>query len=297
MWLNNPGFWSALKSWLLLTVLWQCTLGLAIGLVIGKIANKALRFSDQRGYISHPSFVVFYLLLAILCVGVGSILGIDDFLVAFGAGVGFAHDGWFAKKTHSLPFPAIMDMMLNSSLFVFFGSIIPWHQFVPRDVAPHCGVWQLILFLVLVLLFRRIPIVYALKNFIPDLHTYREALFCGHFGPMGAGALFLAIEARAELENGTSSPEPRPEMLGPPYSRKENAIALVWPVICFVVLGSTMVHGLSAVGISVVGHFSRKEGERAPLIGVETDPMSDMVHDGEESEPEVSGSENEAAAA
>lgn len=297
MWLNSPSFWTAFRNWFLLTVLWQCVLGLAIGLVIGKVANEALRFSDQRGYISQPSFVVFYLLLAIFCVGVGSILGSDDFLVAFGAGVGFAHDGWFSKKTRSLPFPTIIDMMLNSSLFVFFGSIIPWNKFIPRDVTPHCGVWQLILFTVLVLLFRRIPIVYAFKRFIPDLRTSREALFCGHFGPMGAGALFLAMKARAQLENGISKPEPKPKTL--PYSKNENAIQLVWPVICFVVLGSTFMHGLSVVAISVGGHFRRKEGERAPLIGRETDPLDAMDHDGGngESEPEISGSEDESAAA
>ena len=294
MWLNNPNFWDAFKSWFLLTVLWQCAFGLAIGLVIGKIANSALRFSDLRGFISQPSFIVFYFLLAILCVGIGSILGSDDFLVAFGAGVGFAHDGWFSKKTKSIPFPTIMDMMLNSSLFIFFGSIIPWNQFVPRDVTPHCGVWQLFLFLILVLIFRRIPIVYALKRFIPDIRTYREALFCGHFGPMGAGALFLAIEARAQLKNGTSSPEPKPKTTDPTYSKKENAINLIWPVICFVVLGSTVVHGLSVAAISVGIHFRKKEGERAPLIGGETDPMAGMQHDegNGDSEPDVSGSED-----
>ncbi|KAG0651339.1 Na(+) H(+) antiporter [Hyphodiscus hymeniophilus] len=293
MWLNNPGFGTAFKSWFLLTVLWQCTFGLAIGIFIGTIANRALRFSDTRGYISQPSFVVFYLLLAILCVGVGSILGSDDFLVAFGAGVGFAHDGWFSKKTKSLPFPTIIDMMLNSSLFVFFGAIIPWDKFVPRDITPHCGIWQLFLFLVLVLVFRRIPIVCALKRFIPDLRTYREALFCGHIGPMGAGALFLAMEARAQLGSEMSSSEVRAGVSGPPYSRKEDAIHLVWPVICFVVLGSTIVHGLSVVAISVGGHFQRKEGERAPLIGQESEPMDGMHHEvgNGDSEPEVSGDE------
>ena len=297
--LNSAGLGQALKEWLLITILWQCTFGLAIGVAIGKVANKALRFSDLRGYISQPSFVVFYLLLAMLCVGVGSILGIDDFLVAFGAGVGFANDGWFSKKTKSLPFPTIIDMMLNSSLFVFFGSIVPWDQFLPQDIAPHCGVWQLLLFLVLVLLFRRIPIVYAMKRFIPDLRTPREALFCGHFGPMGAGALFLAMEARAELETADVQPTSKPKVWGPPYSEKQEAIYLVWPVICFVVLGSTMVHGLSVMAISVGGHLRRKAEERAPLLGAETDPLDAMVHDAGdgESEPDVSGSESEGVAA
>jgi len=296
MTIKFPGFGQALKQWFLITVLWQCTLGLMLGFVIGWCANRLLRFSERKTYITESSFAVFYLLLALLCVGVASILGSDDFLLAFGAGVGFARDGWFAKKTESsLAFPTIVDMLLNSSIFVYFGSIIPFHTFVPRDITPHCGIWQLALFLALVLLFRRIPIVLALTRFIPDIRTYREALFCGHFGPMGVGALFLAIEARAQLETGTSLPLPKPKHAVPPYSEREVAIALVWPVICFVVLGSTTVHGLSVLFVSLGSHYGRPKGERAPLIGGEEEGLDGMVQEGGggESEPEVSGSEEE----
>jgi NhaP-type Na+/H+ or K+/H+ antiporter len=289
--LKFPGRATAVRHWFLITVLWQCTVGLLIGLIIGRGANKVLRFADSHKYISQPSFVVFYLLLAVLGVGVGSILGSDDFLVAFGAGVGFAHDSWFSKKTKSLPFHTIIEMILNSSMFVFFGTIIPWHSFIPRDITPTCGTWQLFLFFIAVLLFRRIPIVYALQRIIPDVRTAREALFCGHFGPMGVGALFLAIEARAQLETGTSRPLPNPGNPVPPYSEKVRAIHLVWPVICFVVLGSTMVHGVSVLAVCLIGHYRRPKGERAPLIAAEVDALDAMEHEGGggESEPDISG--------
>jgi sodium/hydrogen antiporter len=284
----------AIKEWILVTVLWQCLFGITLGLTIGNCANRLLRFSDQRGYITKSSFVVFYLLLAILSVGVGSILGSDDFLVAFGAGVGFAHDGWFAKKTRDLPFPTIIDLILNSTMFVFFGSIIPWKKFFSSDIPPNCGIWQLALFLVLVLLFRRIPVVLAMKRFVPDIRTYREALFCGHFGPMGVGALFLAMEARGELEPGDGVPSPHSEHMHP-LGNKEKAIYLLWPVICFVVLGSTIVHGLSTVAISLGGSIARKRNERAPLLGQETDALEYMDHDFGDggSEPDVSGTDED----
>lgn len=276
----------AIKEWVLITLLWQCTLGLAVGFAIGWAANKLLRFSEARKYTSEPSFVAFHLLLSILTVGVGSTLGSDDFLVAFGAGVGFGHDGWFSEKISEIPFRHIVDLVLNSGMFVFFGTMIPWNDFVPSEITPNCGLWQLFLFVILVLLFRRIPIVLALQKWIPDVRTYREALFCGHFGPMGVGALFLAIEARAQLETGTSRPldEPKKVVGGPPYDNRTTAIYLIWPVICFVVLGSTMVHGLSVVAITVGSHFSRKEGERAPLIGGEHEGLDDMDQAGSESE-------------
>ena len=112
---------------------------------------------------------------------------------------------------------------------------------------------------------------------------------------MGVGALFLAMEARAQLETGTSLPLGKPLPPSPPFSDKEKAIWLLWPVVCFIVLGSTMVHGLSVVVISIGGHFRRPKGERAPLIATEEDGLDDMEHDGGggESEPSVSGTEDE----
>ncbi len=121
------------------------------------------------------------------------------------------------------------------------------------------------------------------------MRTYREALFCGHFGPMGVGALFLVLEARAQLETGTSLPLPKPPKYHNPYKKKELAIELIYPIICFTVLGSTMVHGLSVAAISCGSHFATKAGERAPLLGQETDGLAAMNHEASDGESEPEG--------
>jgi len=281
---------NAIKEWILGTVLWQCTSGLLIGLVVGQCFNWTLRFSQKREYVDPASFLVFYFLLAVFSIGIGSTLGVDDFLVAFGAGYGFAWDGWFAMKTRETHLPQVLDLLLNSSMFVYFGAIIPWNRFSASKYTPDITLGKLVGLLVLIILFRRIPIVLALKRFVPDLRTYREALFCGHFGPMGLGALFLVIEARAQLETGTSLPDPHP----PKNSPHKEAVETIWPVVCFIILGSIMIHGLSVAAISVGSHYTRKEGERAPLIGQERGGLSSMVHEGDggESESSVSGDED-----
>ncbi|KAL8842513.1 MAG: hypothetical protein Q9176_002665 [Flavoplaca citrina] len=279
-----------IKSWFLSTILWQCALGLSIGLALGHFANRGLRIAERRKWIDPASFLSFYLLLALLSVGVGASLGLDDFLVAFGAGTGFAWDGWFANKTKETHLGDILDLLLNSSTFVYFGAIIPWSQFVPRDISPDITIWRLIGLLILILLFRRLPIVLLLKPLIPDIRTYREALFCGHFGPMGLGGLFLVIEARAQLETGESIPLPHP----PEHHPNKKTIETVWPVVCFILLGSTFIHGCSVAGISVASHFQRNKDERAPLLAQEDEGLDGMVHEGGggESEPSVSGDED-----
>lgn len=283
---QNAGY--AFKDWFLVTILYQCTLGIIVGAFLGFVANRLLRFSSDRKLIAPASFVVFYLLLALLAIGVASTLGLDDFLVAFTAGAAFAHDGWFAVLTRESKLNNVLDLLLNSTFFVFFGTYIPWDQFTPRIIiTPEVTPGKLVGLFVLILLFRRIPALLAFKTFIPDVKTWREALFCGHFGPMGVGAIFLAIEARAQLENSTSLPDPLPD----PGLENIRAIELVWPIVTFVVFGSTLVHGLSVAAISIYVHFTRDGGDRARVIGGETEPLHGMQH--EDSEGEERQSEDE----
>ncbi|KAJ4336038.1 hypothetical protein N0V95_008735 [Ascochyta clinopodiicola] len=269
------------KEWFLITVLYQCTLGIIIGIVLGHAFNSLFHISHKREMIGKASYLAFYLLLAIFSIGLASTLGVDDFLVAFCAGRGFAHGG--NAPTADTRLPVVIDLMLNSALFVFFGAMIPWESFSKLDaITPG----KLIATLALILLFRRIPIVFAFykAKMLPNVRTTTEALFIGHFGPMGVGALFLAIEARAQLETDTSLPLPHPPNDLDP--KRQRVITLIWPIVCFIVLGSTLVHGLSTMAISLGGHFSRKVGERAPLIGDEREGLHGMVFDEENEEHE-----------
>lgn len=284
---------TAIRDWFTITVLWQCVFGTVLGLIIGVLANKVLRFSTDNKYIDGPGFTVFYLLLAILSIGIGSTLGADDFLVAFGCGYGFSRDGWFAKLTEEEGLNDILDLLLNSAMFVYLGTIIPWYDFEPHSITPEITPVRLVAFVVLVLLFRRIPIVMAIYKWIPDIYTFREALFCGHFGPMGLGGVFLAIEARAMLENGSASPEPFPPKYGVPFTPQERAVRLVWPIVCFVVLGSTLVHGLSVLAMSIASHFMRPKEQRAGVFAAETDPLGGMEHEGGDGDSIISDDDEE----
>jgi NhaP-type Na+/H+ or K+/H+ antiporter len=266
-----------LKKWFLITILYQCVAGILLGIVLGHVFNALFKFSHKREWVGRASSLAFYLLLAIFSIGLASTLGVDDFLVAFFAGRGFSHGQTSPIADTSLP--VVIDLMINSAFFVFFGAMIPWESFSKMDsITPG----RLIGLLVLVLLFRRIPIVFSLfkMKLLPFVRTTTEALFVGHFGPMGVGALFLAIEARAQLETDTSLPEPHPPSHLP--IKRQRTITLIWPIVCFVVLGSTMIHGFSTLAVSIGGHFSRKEGERAPLIGGEVEGLHGMVFDEDE---------------
>ncbi|KAM0740653.1 hypothetical protein ACQRIT_005837 [Beauveria bassiana] len=228
-------------------ILYECIFGAVYGFMIGYIARHGIRFAEKHDLIDRESFLVFYFVVALFCAGSGSILGVDDLLVGFAAGVGFSNDGWFGEKTEESHVSNVIDLLINLAYFVYFGTIIPWEQYN----SGYFGVtaWRLVVIAVFVLLFRRIPIMLALKPLIPDVRNWREALFAGHFGPIGVGAIFVAILARAELEHG----EPVPlSQMPEPGSANYSLIYLVWPIVTFLVISSILIHG-SSIAVFTLG--------------------------------------------
>ena len=236
--------------WFCITVLYECIFGAIYGVIIGYIARRAIRMAHEHDLIDRESFLVFYFVLALFCAGSGALLGMDDLLIGFACGVGFSNDGWFLEKTEESHVSNVIDLLINLAFFVYFGSIIPWELFN----APSIGLtpWRLVVLGILVLFFRRIPVMLMLKPVIPDLKTWREASFAGHFGPIGVGGLFVAILARAELETDTTSPLAELPKPGEENSEHLNIIEAIWPITCFLVIVSIIVHG-SSIAVFTLG--------------------------------------------
>jgi Na(+)/H(+) antiporter len=235
------------------TILYECIFGAIFGFVVGYIARIAVRAAHERDMIDRESFLVFYFVLALFCAGAGSLLGMDDLLIGFAAGVGFSNDGWFTEKTEESHVSNVIDLLINLAFFVYFGTIVPWEQFNSGIIG--LDVWRLVVLALLVLFFRRIPVMLALKPLIPDIKTWREALFAGHFGPIGVGAIFIAILARAELESEEGSTTPL-AVLPPDDFPHSNIIELIWPITTFLVITSIVVHGSSIAVFTLGKHIN-----------------------------------------
>lgn len=243
----RPDAEKVFSKWFVVTVLYECVFGAILGIAIGYGGRHAIKFAEKKSLIDRESFLSFYFVLALFCAGVGSGLGADDLLVGFCAGVAFSNDGWFAQRTEESHVSNVIDLLLNLAYFVYFGSIIPWNSYNK----PEWGItpWRLIVIAIFVIFFRRIPIMVCLKPFIPDIKTWRESLFAGHFGPIGVGAIFVAILARAELETGTTTPLAK---LPEPGTENYLLIELIWPIVTFLVVTSIVVHG-SSIAVFTLG--------------------------------------------
>ncbi|EWC45325.1 hypothetical protein DRE_00724 [Drechslerella stenobrocha 248] len=246
----RPDAGAVFYHWFVFTILYECVFGAIFGCCVGYAGRRLIRWAESKNIIDRESFLVFYFTLALFCAGAGSILGVDDLLVGFCAGVAFSNDGWFAQKTEESHVSNVIDLLLNLAYFVYFGAIIPWDQYN----RPEWGLepWRLVCISLLVIFFRRIPVMVILRPLIPDIKTFRESLFAGHFGPIGVGAIFVAILARSELATGNAA-TPLAE-LPAPDSHFENLllIEVIWPVVTFMVISSIIVHG-SSIAVFTLG--------------------------------------------
>ena len=248
---QEPG--RVLKDWTTHTLLYECLVGVAVGLVIGYGSNRLLKLASDGGTIGKASYLAFYLVLATFSIGVGSTLGLDDFVVCFAAGVGFSSVDDFHEPVREAELPTIIDTLFNATFFIYFGSTIPW-----ETLHDHTG--RLVGYAALVMLLRRLPPMLLFWRAVPDIRTAREALFCGWFGPMGVGAIHIAQLLRSQVD-------------------KDEAVRdAVIPVVYTVVLVSTLVHGFSTGTISIYSHFARDQDRRASVPGAETD-LLDGFHD------------------
>ncbi|KAI0696015.1 Sodium/hydrogen exchanger family-domain-containing protein [Cytidiella melzeri] len=223
----------AISDWFLLLWLYQVILGIVFGAVLGVAFRYLMRFCEKKDLIDRQSYVAQYVSLAMLTIGSCSLLGTDDLLAAFSCGAAFAWDGFFNKQTEQSVFSSVIDLLFNIAAFVFVGAWTPFHSY--SDVALSLSVWRLIVIGILVILLRRLPIMIALYKWIPDVKTFREAIFSGHFGPMGVGAIYISTLAAQQL----------PTPSNPPANQTELLAASIQPIVSFMVLVSILIHGLS----------------------------------------------------
>ncbi|KAF8906575.1 Sodium/hydrogen exchanger family-domain-containing protein [Gymnopilus junonius] len=244
---------AAITHWVLIGWLYQVILGIVLGAILGLLFSHLMKFSHRHGFIDRESYVAQYLALAIFITGVVSTIGSDDLLAAFAAGSAISWDGDFNVHTEGEVFASVIDLVLNCACFVYIGAWLPFNSFTIPDlgVVP----WRLAILACGILFLRRIPAILALYRWIPEITSWREALFSGHFGPMGVGAVFISTLALSRL----------PTPASPPSSQQELLASVLQPIVSFIVLSSIIIHGLSIPFFNLGMNVSRTVSLSATL--------------------------------
>ncbi|KAF9432713.1 hypothetical protein BGZ76_010426 [Entomortierella beljakovae] len=231
---NTAG--EAIWKWIYLVWGYQILLSVIIGGVIGFAARKLVKGAKNRKLMDKESFLVFSIALALAVAGIVTIIASDDLLACFVAGNVFAWDDWFSNEIAEAHIQDIIDMLLNLACFIYIGASIPFSSF--GDSALGLSVWRLIVLAILILLFRRLPYMVALKPLVPALTTYREAAFAGWFGPIGVGAVFFTKVAAM-----MTSPQHLEHAANP--NQIDRVRSLIFPIVMFLVFSSVLIHGIT----------------------------------------------------
>jgi NhaP-type Na+/H+ or K+/H+ antiporter len=173
--------------WVLVVWVYQVSCAFVLAVILGIGFRKVLKLAHYHNWMDKESFLGLSVAIAILLLGAFSRMGMDELLGCFIAGIVISWDEWINDQLEGSHIQEVLDSLLNISYFVFFGSRIPWAAFYP------IGIWKIVVACILIMLFRRLPIVMALWKWIPALHSKEEAFFCGWFGPIGVGALYYAM--------------------------------------------------------------------------------------------------------
>src|SRR5277367_2577714 len=157
----------AIGYWFLETWIYTILLSVVYGAIVGWGANVMLHWAEERKFVDRESFLVFAIALALFILGTCGLIGSDDVLACFIAGNAFTWDDWFRLETLDDSLQPTIDMLLNLSIFIWFGSVCPWNSFLSNmGIIP---IYRLIFLGILILVFRRLPIVFGLHRFIHQI--------------------------------------------------------------------------------------------------------------------------------
>ncbi|EMR02203.1 cation:proton antiporter [Cesiribacter andamanensis] len=211
-------------EWLTKRVVYENVLasliGAALGFGVGFIMHKA----HKAGWMSQKTLLSFSIGLGFLALTLLELLHMNGIIGVFFAGLLFNRK---FKKIEDLEEERIQDAierLFTIPVFFLLGLVLPWQEW--RSIG-----WPLLLFVLGVLVFRRVPALILLKPALKQISRWPRVLLIGWFGPIGVAALFYAV-----------------------LTIKETGDERAYPLAAAVITASVLLHGLTSLPVSRLYH-------------------------------------------
>lgn len=211
---------TALGDWVARTLLWEVLGAILLGFVIGAAVGRLERWESAQAYLEETSVFTIVVGLTVFVLGLTKLAGTDGILAVFVAGVAYNWQADPQDEAKEQRIEEVIDRLFTIPVFVLFGMAVPWQGWIELG-------WHGVLLVGGVLLFRRLPMVFALHRFIPPLDRTEAVFFVGWFGPIGIAAAFYAILAM-----------------------ERTGSHLVWHAASLVIAGSLLVHGMTSTPLT-----------------------------------------------
>ena len=212
---------AAWSDWLRHVVLWEIAGAVVVGAGAGWITARVMEWARRRPDADGASLLTVTIAMALATTAGVRLLGGDEVLAAFVAGAVLNNSHrQFNVEEHHERFSEALARFFDLPVMILFGAAIPW--------AAWAGLgWSAALFVLAILLLRRIPAWLLLRRWVPWNRDVRSALFAGWFGPIGAAALFYATL----IQDETGSTE-------------------LWPFITLAIAASVLTHGITGTPLT-----------------------------------------------
>lgn len=218
---------AALGQWLREALAWDLLAAVGIGLVIGDLTGRLMRWARARDDVASTSILTIALALTLTTVAAVELAGSSSVLAVFAAGLTFRRHA-AAEETLHAHLQASMSRFFALPFFLVLGAMLPWGDWLALG-------WPGLGFALLVVTLRRLPWWLVLRRAMPAVETRREAVFLGFFGPVGSAAVFYSLMA---AERGAPG---------------------FWGLVTLTVVVSAAVHGLSTTPATWAFAPSRKK--------------------------------------
>lgn len=212
----------AITHWFSVIWLWDVGAAIIFGLLLGYLAGKLLNLAQRKKFIDRQSFFAYVIALAFIVLGGVKLIGSDGILAVFMAGVGYDLVVDEGDRIDEENVTEALDLIITVFIFTLFGLVIPWSEWLALG-------WNGLFLVVAILVFRRLPALLLLNRFIPHTNGVKDALFMGWFGPIGVAAIFYAN-----------------------LSVHKTGIDQIWYIASLVIAGSVLIHGVTAVPLSLL---------------------------------------------
>ena len=227
---GSGGIGSEIGDWLLHAVLWEVGSAVVVGSAAGYAASRLLRYAKQELGADRSSLLTIALALALVSLFGLQAIGGNGVLGAFFAGAVLNESYQEDIREHQEHFNEAITRFFDLPIMILLGAAAPWEAWAAMG-------WRAPAFVAGVLLLRRLPAWLLLGRFMPWARELPETLFAGWFGPVGAAALFYALEAQ-DLTGRTD----------------------LWPIVSLAATASVVAHGVTGTHLSAwLGTRSRQE--------------------------------------
>ncbi|MBI9115922.1 cation:proton antiporter domain-containing protein [Sanguibacter suaedae] len=170
-------------------LVWEVLGAVLVGAALGVLAGWALQRATRDRDLEKGPELVLTLLLAVATLGVGRLAGTAEVLAVLVAGLAYNAVVGDGERVAQDDIDEAINRYAVLPLLLVLGAVLPWSDWGALGPAA-------VLFVVLVLGVRRLPVVLALAR--PLGLRLRDATFVGWFGPMGVSAVFYLAHSAHE---------------------------------------------------------------------------------------------------